>query len=109
MASSIAASPGETWLPAGQHLIYTLSTTSTITDDFRFIVQVEENGTEIAKLYLTPNTNDTGIFDLSQVVTGRVEVDHLKYQLTTDIHAFNNKMFTFLLYPSAASHKSKGV
>ncbi len=94
MASSIAASPGETWLPAGQHLIYTLSTTSTITDDFRFIVQVEENGTEIAKLYLTPNTNDTGIFDLSQVVTGRVEVDHLKYQLTTDIHAFNNKMFT---------------
>ena len=94
MASSIAASPGETWLPAGQHLIYTLSTTSTITDDFRFIVQVEENVTEIAKLYLAPNTNDKGIFDLSQVVTGRVEVDDLKYQLTSDIHALNNKMFT---------------
>lgn len=94
MASSIAASPGETWLAAGQHLIYTLSTTSDITDDFRFIVQVEENGTEIAKLYLAPNTNDKGIFDLSQVVTGRVEVDHLKYQLTSDIHALNNKMFT---------------
>ena len=94
MASSIAASPGQTWLPAGQHLIYTLSTTSTITDDFRFIVQVEENGTEIAKLYLSPNTNDRGIFDLSQVVTGRVEVDHLKYQATTAIHSFNNKMFT---------------
>ena len=94
MATAIQSSPGETWLPAGQHLIYTMTSNTTITDDFRFIVQVEENGTEIAKMYLAPNTNDTGVFDLSQVVTGRVEVDHLKYQVTTDIHAFNNKMFT---------------
>ena len=92
--ASFDDSPGENWFPAGQHLIYVIGTQATITDDFRFIVQVEENGTEIAKLYLTPNTNDKGIFDLSQVVTGRVEVDHLKYQLTTDIHAFNNKVFT---------------
>ena len=92
--ASFDDSPGENWFPAGQHLIYVIGTQATITDDFRFIVQVEENGTEIAKLYLTPNTNDKGIFDLSQVVTGRVEVDHLKYTLTTDIHAFNNKMFT---------------
>ena len=95
MATAIQTSPGENWFPAGQHLIYTMTTNTTpITDDFRFIVQVEENGTEIAKIYLSPNTNDTGIFDLSQVVTGRVEVDHLKYQATTPIHSFNNKVFT---------------
>ena len=94
MASSISVSPGETWLPAGQKLIYSLSTTSTVTTDFRYIVQVEENGTEIAKIYLTPNTNEKSFFDLSQVVTGRVEVDHLKYGATTTIHSFNNKVFT---------------
>jgi len=92
--ASFDDSPGENWFPAGQHLIYTIGTQATITDDFRYIVQVEENGTEIAKIYLAPNTNDKGIFDLSQVVTGRVEVDHLKYQATTAIHSFNNKVFT---------------
>ena len=94
MATAIQTSPGESWFPAGQHLIYTMTTNTTITDDFRFIVQVEENGTEIAKIYLSPNTNNTGIFDLSQVVTGRVEVDHLKYGAKTVIHSFNNKVFT---------------
>jgi hypothetical protein len=92
--ASFDDSPGENWFPAGQHLIYTISTQTTITDDFRYIVQVEENGTEIAKIYLSPNTNNAGIFDLSQVVTGRVEVDHLKYGATTPIHSFNNKVFT---------------
>jgi len=92
--ASFDDSPGENWFPAGQHLIYTIGTQATITDDFRYIVQVEENGTEIAKIYISPNTNDKGIFDLSQVVTGRVEVDHLKYQATTPIHSFNNKVFT---------------
>ena len=95
MATAIQDSPGETWLPAGQHLIYSLSTNTTpITDAFRFIVQVEENGTEIAKLYLTPNTNDVAHFDLSQVVTGRVQVDSLKYNTNDVIHAFNNKMYS---------------
>lgn len=95
MATAIQDSPGETWLPAGQHLIYSLSTNTTpITNAFRFIVQVEENGTEIAKLYLTPNTNNVAHFDLSQVVTGRVEVDSLKYGTNDVIHAFNNKMYS---------------
>ena len=95
MATAIQSAPDETWQPAGQHLIYTLSTNTTpITDAFRFIVQVEENGTEIAKLYLTPNTNDVAHFDLSQVVTGRVEVDDLKYQTTNVVHSLNNKAFT---------------
>lgn len=92
--ASFDRTPGENWFPAGQHLIYTINTQATITDDFRFIVQVEENGTEIAKLYLTPNTNDVAHFDLSQVVNGRVEVDDLKYQTTDVIHSFNNKAFT---------------
>jgi hypothetical protein len=56
--ASFDDSPGENWFPAGQHLIYTISTQTTITDDFRYIVQVEENGTEIAKIYLSPNTNN---------------------------------------------------
>jgi hypothetical protein len=92
--ASFDSTPGENWFPAGQHLIYTINTQATITDDFRFIVQVEENGTEIAKLYLTPNTNDVAHFDLSQVVSGRVAVDDLKYQTTNVIHSLNNKAYT---------------
>ena len=56
--------------------------------------QVEENGTEISKIYLTPNTAEKGFFDLSEVVRGRVEVDAFKYQTTATVHSFNNKPFT---------------
>ena len=92
--ASFDDSPGETWLPAGQHLVYTISTQSTITNAFRYIVQVEENGTEIAKLYLTPNTNNVAHFDLSQVVRGRVNVDSQKYGTTSVIHSLNTRFFS---------------
>lgn len=92
--ASIDQSPSEQWLPAGQKLIFTLTPDIAITSAYRFIVQVEENGTEIAKLYLTPNPNEVAYFDLSEVVTGRVEVDSFKYGTTSSIHSFNNNVFT---------------
>jgi hypothetical protein len=92
--ASIDDSPSDQWLPAGQKLIFTIIPDITITDDYRFIVQVEENDTEIAKIYLTPNTNETAFFDLSEVVLGRVEVDVFKYGLTSTIHSLNNNVFT---------------
>ena len=92
--ASIDDSPEDYWLPAGQKLIFTIIPDITITDDYRFIVQVEENDTEIAKIYLTPNTNETAFFDLSEVVLGRVEVDVFKYGLTSTIHSLNNNVFT---------------
>ena len=86
--------PSDQWIPAGQKLIFTIIPSAPITDATRYIVWVEENNTEIAKIYLTPNTNDTAYFDLSEVVTGRVEVDAFKYGLTSTIHSFNNNVYT---------------
>ena len=86
--------PSDQWIPAGQKLIFTIIPSAPITDATRYIVWVEENNTEIAKIYLTPNTNDTAYFDLSEVVTGRVEVDAFKYGLTSTIHSLNNNVYT---------------
>ena len=60
-------------VPANQKLIFTISDTGTAPD--RYIVQVEEDGNEIAKLYLTPNTNDVVHFDLSEIEKDRVYTD----------------------------------
>jgi hypothetical protein len=92
--ASFDDSPEDQWLPAGQKLLFTIIPDITVTDDYRFIVQVEENNSEIAKIYLTPNSNDTAFFDLSEVVTGRVEVDAFKYGLTSTIHSLNNNVYT---------------
>ena len=62
--------------PANQRLIYTLYDSAATPD--RYVVKVYESdvfgsdGTEIAKLYLTPNTNDRSHFDLSDIVRDRV-------------------------------------
>ena len=82
------------WLPAGQKLLFTLIPDETVDDDYRYIVQVEENGTDIYKIYLTPNPADNAFFDLSEVIGGRLEVDSLKHNTTSTIHSFHNKMFT---------------
>lgn len=93
--ASFTYAPDETWLPAGQPLVYTVSSqTSPLPAAFRFIIQVEENGVEIAKLYLTPNPEEYAHFDLSEVVRGRVEVDSKKFGLSSTIHSLNNKFFT---------------
>ena len=88
------AAPTDKWIPAGRKLLFTLGPNETVTDDYRYIVQVEENGTIISKIYLTPNPATFAFFDLSEVIEGRLEVDSLKYNSTATIHKFNNKMFT---------------
>ena len=76
MAATISTNPGVLVYPGGQRLIYGFTTSTVITDDFRFVVQVFEfNTTEIGKFYLTPNTNSTAFFDLSQVIEGRLKRD----------------------------------
>tara|TARA_R110002073_G_scaffold58635_1_gene148423 strand:- start:599 stop:1846 length:1248 start_codon:yes stop_codon:yes gene_type:complete len=76
MAATISSNPGVLVYPGGQRLMYGFTTSTTITSDFRFVVQVFEfNTTEIGKFYLTPNTNDTSFFDLSQVIEGRLKRD----------------------------------
>ncbi len=92
--AQIEAAPAENWIPAGRKLLFTLSPNETVTDDYRYIVQVEENGTIISNIYLTPNPADNAFFDLSEVISGRLEVDSLKYNTTSTIHSFHNKMFT---------------
>ena len=92
--AQIEAAPAENWIPAGRKLLFTLSPNETVTNAYRYIVQVEENGTDISKIYLTPNPTDNAFFDLSEVIAGRLEVDSLKYNTTSTIHSFHNKMFT---------------
>ena len=60
-------------VPANQSLIFGISDTGTTPD--RFVVWVLEDAVEIAKLYLTPNTNDVSFFNLAEVVRDRVKVD----------------------------------
>jgi len=92
--AQIDDAPSDKWLPAGQKLIFTIIPDAPITSATRYIVQVEENNVEICKVYLTPNTNESAFFDLSEVVTGRVEVDTFKYGLTSTIHSLNNNVYT---------------
>lgn len=92
--ASIDTGPTPGWIPSGQKLLFTLTPDETVDDDYRYIVQVEENGTIISKMYLTPNPTDNAFFDLSEVISGRLEVDSLKYNTTSTIHSFHNKMFT---------------
>ena len=79
MAVTISSQPTTAFLgprPAGQKLIYSLRE-ATATPD-RFVVFVYESdsvstdGTQIAKLYLTPNSAGYAHFDLSDIVEGRV-------------------------------------
>ena len=92
--AQIEAAPADKWIPAGRKLLFTLGPNETVTDDYRYIVQVEENGTIISKIYLTPNPATFAFFDLSEVIEGRLEVDSLKYNTTSTIHTLHNKMFT---------------
>ena len=81
MAVAITSYPGTNPRAAKQPLIFTLYDSVDTPD--RFVVQVFEgttyglpgtnDGTEIAKLYLTPNSGGRAHFDLSDVVGDRVE------------------------------------
>jgi hypothetical protein len=81
-------------MPAGQPLIYTLQTSLTITDAFAFIVQVFENGTEIGKYYLKPNSNNRAHFDLNRVIQGRTRVDEKVYNASTLLFDYSALPYT---------------
>ena len=86
--------PSGEWKPAGQKLIFDMIEQGTVTDAYRYVITVLENAVQIGKFYITPNVLDTGVFDLGEVVRGRLAVDPRKYGLTSVIHSLNNKAFT---------------
>jgi hypothetical protein len=94
MASIDNGPAGGSWIPAGQKLLFTIIPDEPVTADYRYIVQIEENGTDISKVYLTPNPADNAFFDLSEAILGRLEVDAFKYGQTGTIHSLNNKMYS---------------
>lgn len=77
MPASIVASPGAVVVPVNQPLIFTFaSSVSPLPADFRFIVQILEQGTTlIGTYYLAPNGAERAHFDLSPVIFSRVEHD----------------------------------
>ena len=89
--AQIDSSPGKI-VPDNQPLIYTISDTGTAPD--RFIVQVDEGTTEIAKLYLTPNQQNKVHFDLSDVVRDRVKVDWKIRDESAEIFSYKTKPYT---------------
>lgn len=79
-------------IPDNQPLIFTIGYATSLPE--RYIVQVEEDGVEIAKLYLTPNTNDKAHFDLSEVVRERVKVDDKIRDESATLHSYSALPFT---------------
>jgi len=91
MAAQIDSFPDKI-RPDNQPLIFTISDGVSTPD--RYIVQVEEDGTEIAKLYLTPNTAGVVHFDLSEIVRDRVKVDDKERDESDTIHIQKATAFT---------------
>ena len=82
MAARIFDFPGFDVRPAGQPLIFSIDDTGTTPDRFVVIVKrssVYTAGTpvQVAKFYLTPNTNGVAFFDLSHIAESILE-DPLK-------------------------------
>lgn len=76
-----------------QPLVCTFSTSLTVTDAFRFVVQVFEDSTEIGKYYLAPNANDVAHIDLSELLRDRVEADDANHLQTYVIHANDTNFY----------------
>lgn len=101
MAVSFTANPAETFTVSNQRLVYTCSESGTLGAGYRFVVTVFEydntTATEIAKLYLTPNSNNKAHIDINKIVKERVKVDtledsgagviHSEQQVTTSTNA----------------------
>jgi hypothetical protein len=85
MAATIFSNPSGTFLPANQRLIFGFSTTTTVTNAFRFVVVVKENGTTIGTYYLAPNANEKAFFDLGEIAKKRVQADQTPYTSTASI------------------------
>lgn len=92
MASTIDSAP-DLLRPAGQPLVFKFSTSlSPLPAGFRFAVRVYEStttatGSVIGTFYLTPNADDEGYFDLSDIAEGRVGAPNTAYDtgLTADV------------------------
>ena len=80
MAAQFDSHPAETYMPANQPLIYTISDTGgAVSASHRFVVQVVKGASnEVAKVYLTANTNNKAHFDLSSIVKDFLVTDHLQ-------------------------------
>ena len=78
MAVVFISKPNDDVNVTGQPLVYTLY--DSVSTPVRYIVQIEEatnafsTGTEVAKIYISPNANNRGVFDLSSFVDGRLEL-----------------------------------
>jgi len=88
MASSIDSAP-DLLRPAGQPLIFKFSTSATVTSGFRFAVRVYESndastGSVIGTFYITPNADDEGYFDLSDIAEGRVAAPNTSTTIGTE-------------------------
>jgi len=76
MAVALTSEPVDDLNLCNQHLIYVMNDTVTTPD--RYIVQVFEGestssqGPEIAKVYITPNEQNRGVFDLGDIVSNRL-------------------------------------
>ncbi|MGI9556196.1 MAG: hypothetical protein ACR2M9_04970 [Cyanophyceae cyanobacterium] len=79
-------------IPANQSLIFGISDTSTTPD--RFVVWVLEDGVEIAKLYLTPNTNNVSFFNLAEVVRDRLKVDDKIRDESATLLSYSSRPYT---------------
>ncbi len=87
MAVAFTSEPVDDINVSNQHLIYTIYDSASTPD--RYIVEVYENalfsgdGTQIAKVYITPNANNRGVFDLSDIVANRlIQATTITYQGT---------------------------
>mgnify|MGYP003632695427 CR=1 FL=1 len=80
-------------IPANQSLIFSIKESLGTPPD-RFVVWVLEDGVEIAKLYLTPNTNSVAFFNLAEVVRDRVKVDDKIRDKSATLLSYSTLPFT---------------
>lgn len=85
MAVAITSEPIDDLNVSNQHLLYTIYDSASTPD--RYVVEVYENssflndGTLIATVYITPNAQNRGVFDLSDIVENRlIQTTTVTYQ-----------------------------
>ena len=73
-----AGGSGQEVLLSRAKLVNVYSSTSTAQTNFKYLIQVEEDGTEIFKSYITPNPSSRCVFDLSPIVKERLKAPVLE-------------------------------
>jgi hypothetical protein len=54
-------------------LVSSYTTSSIAQTNFKYLVQIDENGTQIFEAYVSPNPSNALVFDMSPIVKGRVK------------------------------------